>query len=561
MALTEQEELELLQLEEEEYQQSLKQQKSKDELSKTDTLVGAGLQGATFGFGDELTAAGAALADIAEGPKKLEDYKNLYNQYLKSERSQLKKEQEENPKTALAANIAGGFLTPGGSLLAGAKGAKQLATVGAGVGALAGLGTSEAETLPGMAQDVGLGAVGGAVLGPAIPMAISGVSKAASVPGKVVKEGTEFVANLPLVSDALAAAKGAAQGKKYSGQTEKYQSELRDVAKDAVDLLKELSLKKASKKGELLEQASTPENIADIAPKLLESYQKLKSIGPENLATQEQRKAAKDLEKFIKPVLEGSVLSGKNAKDLDKILKSLQDVIPQENKTKAVKDIGLDLLGSLKAQTEELAPELKPTNKELSDTMALFERLTGKSPTEYVPGMDVAENAKMLDKVTNVLKKSETEPTKLSDITEGFLGAKGLKNYAPDVADYISKRSAEAAKDLELAQKASGDVKYLGERLQTMATKGGELAGTLAKKTKDAAVGTVKEVTPDNMQQMALTAAEKFGETGKKLSNILLNTANKSKQERTAVMFGLMQTPEYRQMLNDLKPDNEEGGD
>lgn len=162
-------------------------------------------QGTLFGFGDEAMAGIRSLG------------KETYDEALKDERAKVEAFREENPGAALAAELAGSFVTPGLGIAGGAlktaanagrlakiaKGAK----VGAGFGGAYGFASSEggdgtlaeqaAErgkgALSGMAWGAGLGAgipvvtgiVGGAarkisdVASPAVARMTSGVEKAA----------------------------------------------------------------------------------------------------------------------------------------------------------------------------------------------------------------------------------------------------------------------------------------------------------------------------------------------------------------------------------------------
>lgn len=131
------------------------------------------LQGATFGFADEIEAAiGQFFSDKSydeyrdEIRKKLYDYKTAY------------------PNQALGAEILGAVATsviPGGSIATLGK-AKRLTDVGRAAGrgsiegAAYGLGTSEEESFGGMARDTGVGAVTGGVTG-------GGISLGMKVPG------------------------------------------------------------------------------------------------------------------------------------------------------------------------------------------------------------------------------------------------------------------------------------------------------------------------------------------------------------------------------------------
>lgn len=137
-------------------------------------------QGALMGWGDEVTAK---LRSIANGES--------YDKALADERSKVKQFRKENPKTALAAEIGGGFLTPGLGLVSGIM--KPAATtlgrmaqggvIGSGVGAVAGSGATEGDRLEGAKS----GAAFGAMIGPAAPVVGSlvggAVNKVADVAG------------------------------------------------------------------------------------------------------------------------------------------------------------------------------------------------------------------------------------------------------------------------------------------------------------------------------------------------------------------------------------------
>lgn len=126
------------------------------------------LQGLTLGYGDEIASGIAAVpASIATGNNYFDVYKDIRN----DEREQVKRFAENNPKAALASNVAGGLLTGGaGAVRSGAaKSLPKLAAYGAGTGAVAGLGASDKESLEQAAIDTGVGAGVGGVFGAAIP--------------------------------------------------------------------------------------------------------------------------------------------------------------------------------------------------------------------------------------------------------------------------------------------------------------------------------------------------------------------------------------------------------
>lgn len=143
------------------------------QISKTESALRGGAQGLSFGFADEATAR---LESIMKGVQ--------YEQALEESRQAYRQAQEANPITYTGSEIAGGVLPtliPGvGQAATGAK-LGRLALMGAGTGALSGLGYSEGETAGQIAKDVAKGgALGGGlpVLGRGVQSAIQGVKPA-----------------------------------------------------------------------------------------------------------------------------------------------------------------------------------------------------------------------------------------------------------------------------------------------------------------------------------------------------------------------------------------------
>lgn len=153
-----------------------------------------GIQGMTLGFSDEIGAGMAALAASMTSDAKFTD---AYNDIVKHVRNEQNAFREENPKTAMAAQLVGGLATGGAGF---AKfGAKQAATnigrvlpnvaVGAVEGGIAGAGFEDENKLEGAAK----GAVTGAIVGGAIGEAANHFQKNSALK----KEITELFAKNP----------------------------------------------------------------------------------------------------------------------------------------------------------------------------------------------------------------------------------------------------------------------------------------------------------------------------------------------------------------------------
>jgi hypothetical protein len=192
-------------------------QQKQPEQSISRTALDQGLQGATFGFGDEITdRIGAGIASLATGEK----YGDLLKEARTMSKDRMSQQMEQNPATSIAANIGGALLTGGAgvSTKAGASAANMLrsggtaarigkgALVGGASGGLYGAGIGEeGDRLESARQ----GAISGAAFGGAIPAAgatLSGIKKAAS---PVAEEGLREVGklaqkyNIPLSLDQI----------------------------------------------------------------------------------------------------------------------------------------------------------------------------------------------------------------------------------------------------------------------------------------------------------------------------------------------------------------------
>lgn len=161
------------------------------------SAVRKGLSGVTGGFLDELVGAGEAAGRVVgvkgiggqfsdlglseEGPTlDFETLKRAYTEARDREREKLAADARYNPGASAVGEIAGMVASPINKIGKGLSLAKQ----GAAIGGINALGQSEAEDLPGMIRDTGMGTAMG-----------FGVGKAVDVASPLIQKGVEKVSS------------------------------------------------------------------------------------------------------------------------------------------------------------------------------------------------------------------------------------------------------------------------------------------------------------------------------------------------------------------------------
>jgi hypothetical protein len=209
MALTEAEELELLELEEEEARAKLAAKRAEEERVGAFGAIGTGLeQGITLGLRQQLAGVGGMLGELYQRATGADGRPNIplsVARQVQVERAQAELEQAERafPKTTAAAEIAGGFAAPIPGLGEAVAAARALpvagriaaplvryAVPGAIAGAASGFGRrGEVSDIP---EAMATGAVASAVLGPAVSrVAEATVPKAQAVANLLAKKAEE----------------------------------------------------------------------------------------------------------------------------------------------------------------------------------------------------------------------------------------------------------------------------------------------------------------------------------------------------------------------------------
>lgn len=208
--------------------------------SAAGSVLGGLGQGISFGWGDELAAAAGSALDGLWG----EDIP--YEKRLEYARRIDKKDKDTNPGAYLGGEIAGGLATavvPAGAAAKGAQtlgqAAKAATLGGAGIGALQGLGYSEADLrggdIGGAALDTaiggGVGALGGAI-GAGGGKALSyGLRKAKDIKSGIGKTGIKLLTELDndMIDEAYKRTKPITKGRSFN-----------EIADDFMDMSNQL---------------------------------------------------------------------------------------------------------------------------------------------------------------------------------------------------------------------------------------------------------------------------------------------------------------------------------
>jgi len=127
-------------------------------------------QGQTFGWGEEITAAMGATADVLNGRAGEESFSDLYTTYRDSERDKIREFRTNQPMKALKYEIGGAIISPAGvlkapKLIKELSSMKKAAVISGTTGVVYGAGASEEEDLSGIATDAAITGVSTTLFG------------------------------------------------------------------------------------------------------------------------------------------------------------------------------------------------------------------------------------------------------------------------------------------------------------------------------------------------------------------------------------------------------------
>jgi len=440
------------------------------EVSKLESAARGAAQGLTFDFADELLAAlksSQGLSPRQEMTMPIEKVREAskaeseaYRAELEKQREAFKAAQEANPMTYMGADIGAGIIPAifsGGATAAGkvgkevletgvkgltGEGMKQAAKVGAGYGAAVGAGMSEAEGLPELAADVTTGAVGGAVLGGATPIAGKALKEVGKLAAKPVKALGE---KLPSIKT------GFQFGKKYGvASNEKINNLLEDNTRELIDVMnksfQKLGLEKEAAMSRAKEMAKTydvTEGIQDVADQFRKQAEALLPAD-QKLA----QKMAEDIEEaFLKVDVQRQKL-------LDKVQIEIQ------KKMERSANLEKKAISKGEAAAVKEAEKSGATLEQLQDIKKRFEDVS-ELPYDTKGGRIAGQKAKFKDEYLDIdtgemvpyeySKKylKETTPFQPSDIRVGEVDDKLAAQYIDEATGEVFTKMGPKSQFLE----------------------------------------------------------------------------------------------------------------
>jgi len=363
------------------------------QVSQLESAIRGGAQGATFGGIDEATAL---LRNLAGRTPLLPE--KSYEQALQESRQAYRQAQEANPITYTGSEFAGGALTSLIPVLGqAATGVKlgRLAAMGAGTGALSGLGYSEGETVGEIARDVGIGGTLGAVL----PVGMRGVQR-----------GIQSLK--PAIDTSIKSGLSTITGKTipYLEKVESQPERVKKIERIFTGTGKEETQKLANDISDLVSKnpfGRKAELLSNRAYKVLEKENQNISIPKENIlnnlknTANELSNSSSEIDKItLKSITDKinnidekypSMLNGleskKLIKEIDKDIKALtpkvgdqrQLPIEAENKLNVLKDIRRQVDIPLKTQSPAYSEAMKP----VADATNVSEYLQKLTVSQY----------------------------------------------------------------------------------------------------------------------------------------------------------------------------------
>lgn len=525
-------------------------------------------QGFSYGWSDEAEA----LARSLTGDKS-------YDDLLKDIRQRYEAAEEANPGTFLAGNVAGGALAPlpGGALVQGLKGGAKL-----GARLARGAGSSVVNVAGASEGDLDYGDLGAAATtGAALEGGMMGVGALGKTVAKGFKESR-------FGKDAIDSFSYARKDPSYLTPEglEKTYAEAREAIETGVlpKISDDLQAAATKSYGEALEQGGSiaGDDMVEFATEfrdalslkdLPKAFRKDKDIVVTRASLfNEMRKAFNPAPDAVPEI------SAKQLSDLSKKAGSLMDQF-ETNKFKSGNPHAYEMARRVKNAADQKLMQLVDLPA-MNEQYATVSKVAGLSDID-LRGVGPADRSKKeKDAVTKLMAmlQESYEPGSQGQkmLTDTLETIKQSGLYSPDeLADFDN--AVKIAKDLSRKSEL-GTGSRVEAQLANATTLGGAAKRSIIQNLSTAALGTkfpgivgrtvgkgerkVAQVTRsmyDATPEEIIRVADKIGDTS--LARALRSAAAQPEKKRKAIMFTMMQSPAYRQVIEEVQWDDEETGE
>lgn len=409
--------------------------------------AGKGIQqGTTLGFADELAALSGAAGAKYGGDER--GFWDVYKDVLGSVRPEYKAAEEQNPISSFGGNLAGGLLVPAGLVgkaaapgVGFAKQAGNIALTGARAGAVAGLGTSEADLTNGELGQAINDTAGGAGVGAGLGLLVGGSAGLIKGGGKLTKD---VVGSFPIVQDIKDTITKTRAGEDFLNKVPEFSSALRNLARGFIDDLETFRRSSGGsrqKQLEDLEQKGVKINLNDIVDSLHSKLDNIEVLHPEeqadidtfrkmlhNLSKEETVTETKLVAKNLPPTASPEELAQQNLAKRTAAAQTKDDIIRKNITDQIENETDEDVIAALKNKLSKFTDDtvyppittLEPTTEM---NVASVNQGLNKAPLVAPITPAVEPLSSPLQKITNEVTtrgRTEATPTQVGEFLKSM---------------------------------------------------------------------------------------------------------------------------------------------
>lgn len=498
-------------------------------ISQLESFLRGGAQGASLGFAPALVGAAESAPTALKavtGNASMEDLLQAYKKSRDASNANFQASEKANPGSYLAGGIAGGVaLAP---LLPEAAGALGAAKLGAGIGAASGLGqsVSEGSDLSQTGKNVALQGLTGGALGGALGK-LTSLLAPESLENAASRQALKATGITKSQAKKLGSEKALEQGANLLNKNEFTESPVISAMASPEDMLENATtLKENSGKaiGSMLEQLDTAaQNNQELSDKLVDP---------------------KKITNYIDELKKQYLLNGEPSEALSSAYNQLDNV--SKDIAKFGEDpVDFSTANRIKQYLSSLAynDSGNVINKDMANIRGFTNDLIETSADDITKSLGDPDLASKYAKAKDLYGTASTAIDSLKGKT-----AQNLVNRDLGITDYMSGIVGAATHGLSGAAVGSG-INVLAKKY------GNTLAATGLKNTANGltALGkTFTSIPKESYKVIGTSLMKSEDKSISSLGKLLSSAADKDEIGRNAIIFSLLQNPEYRDLMKQL---------